>query len=103
MFIDSCIKTINKEHTLVFVSGGCRGADALGQMYANKHLYQLEVYPAEWKKYGRGAGPKRNQYMAELGDYFICFWDGVSKGTKNMIELAKVLNKTIWIKMISVD
>lgn len=103
IFIDSCMKKINKKGDIVFVSGGCRGADVLGQVYASKHHCQVECYPAEWKKYGRRAGPKRNQHMAMLGDYFICFWDGESRGTKNMIESAKAYHKPVWIKMISIE
>ncbi len=97
-FIDYCIQNIRHRYTLVFVSGGCSGADALGERYANEHGFQIEIYPAEWKKYGRRAGPKRNQKMAEMGDYIICFWDGKSRGTYSMIYHAKKLGKPIKIK-----
>ena len=74
----------------VIISGGARGADALGEKYAKEQseLLTLEVYPADWKKYGKGAGHRRNHQMSLIADGLIAFWDGKSTGTKNMIEKA---------------
>lgn len=99
-FIDFCISDISKKYRIIFISGGCRGADALGEKYARENGYPLEIYPADWKKYGKSAGPKRNRQMAEIYDYVICFWDGQSRGTKSMINYARKLNKPIKIKRI---
>ena len=99
-YIDFCIKSIKNKYTLVFISGGCAGADSLGERYAKENGYATEYYPAEWNKYGKSAGPKRNEKMAKVGDYVICFWDGKSRGTKSMIEYAKKFNKPIRIKYI---
>ncbi len=99
-YIDFCISDIKNKYTLVFVSGGCRGADALGERYAREHGYEIERYPAEWEKYGRAAGPMRNRKMAEISDFIICFWDGQSRGTKTMIDAATVLHKPVRIKRI---
>ena len=99
-FIDFCIKNIKNKYTLVFISGGCTGADSLGERYAKENSYTTKYYPAEWNKYGKSAGPKRNEKMAKVGDYVICFWDGKSRGTKSMIEYAKKFNKPIRIKYI---
>ncbi|WP_197026348.1 hypothetical protein [Polaribacter sp. Hel_I_88] len=46
-------------------------------------------FPAEWNKFGKAAGPVRNKEMAIYADALIAFWDGKSRGTKNMIQLAK--------------
>jgi len=67
--------------------GECKGVDLLGKRYANERGIAVESFPADWKRYGRAAGPKRNKQMAENADVLIAFWDGVSKGTKNMIKL----------------
>ncbi len=99
-YIDFCISSIKNKYQLIFLSGGCRGADKLGEQYAKENNYEIEIYPADWKKYGRSAGPKRNKQMAENCDYVICFWDGKSKGTKSMINYAKMFNKPIKIKRI---
>ena len=64
-YIDFCISKIKKENELIFVSGGCRGADALGERYALENGYKIERYPADWEKYGKSAGPIRNKEMAQ--------------------------------------
>ena len=87
-----------KENDIVIISGCASGADAMGQRYAEENGFKVEKYPADWKKYGKGAGPIRNKQMAEVCDYVICFWDGESKGTKSMIDLAAKYNKPIKIK-----
>jgi hypothetical protein len=102
-YIDFCISEIRKKHTLIFLSGGCRGADALGERYAKEHGYPVEYYPADWKTFGKSAGPIRNQQMAEIADYVICFWDGKTKGTMAMIRYAIQLKKPLKIKIIDTN
>jgi len=75
-------------HDIVIVSGTARGADALGEIYASERGYAIRRFPADWERYGRAAGHKRNAEMADNADALISFWDGKSRGTKNMIETA---------------
>ena len=100
-YIDFCIQNLRKDNELIFLSGGCKGADALGERYAKENNFKIDYYPAEWEKYGKSAGPKRNLEMAKNCDYVICFWDGKSKGTKTMIEFANQLNRPIKVKRIT--
>lgn len=99
-YIDYCISNIKRDNTLVFLSGCCEGADKLGEKYATENRYAIEYYPAQWSKYGKSAGPKRNEQMAKICDYVICFWDNKSSGTKSMIYYAKKYNKPLRIKLI---
>ena len=99
-FIDSCLLRIRKENEIIIVSGGARGADALGERYAKENGFKIEKYPANWEKYGKAAGPKRNEKMAKVADCVICFWDKKSLGTKSMIDFAKEYNKPIRIKIV---
>ena len=99
-YIDFCLSNIRKENNIVIVSGCASGADAIGERYAFENKLKVEKYPADWKIYGRSAGPRRNKQMAEVCDYVICFWDGESKGTRSMIELARRYNKPVKIKRI---
>lgn len=85
-YIDFCISEIRSQYNLIFVSGGCKGADLLGEQYARENSLKIERYPAQWEIFGKKAGPKRNKKMAEIGDFIICFWDGKSRGTKSLID-----------------
>ena len=85
---------------MVFITGDCRGADKLGEQFALENNYNVEKYPADWERFGKSAGPKRNETMAKVADYIICFWDGKSKGSASMIEYAKRYKKTVFIKQI---
>lgn len=71
------------------ISGGASGVDALGERFAKEHHLALKIVPADWKKYGRSAGPQRNEKMARMAGTLVAFWDGKSHGTKNMIDNAK--------------
>lgn len=77
------------------ISGRAKGADCLGERYAVERGIQIIGFPADWKKYGRAAGPVRNKQMAEFAasngnkGVLFAFWNGISKGTKNMISLAE--------------
>jgi len=77
------------------VSGTANGADTLGEQYAQENNLKCTEFPADWNLYGKGAGHIRNKNMAEYSDYCIVFWNGYSKGTKNMIQTMKKLNKPV--------
>ena len=79
------------------VSGTAKGADSLGEQYATEHGYSIKQFPADWDIYGKSAGYRRNKEMAEYADALVAFWDGVSPGTKHMIDLAKEKNLKIRI------
>lgn len=70
------------------VSGKAKGADTLGERYANERDYEIKEFPANWDKYGKSAGYRRNADMANYADLLIAFHDGESKGTQHMIDLA---------------
>ena len=82
-------------HKIVIISGCARGADTLGLRYASENTFDVEEYPADWDKYGKKAGYLRNVEMAENANALIAFWDGKSKGTKHMIDIATERNLPI--------
>ncbi len=102
-YIELCLSNIRKQHRIIILSGGCKGADLLGERFALENGFDIERYPAEWEKYGKSAGPRRNQKMAQICDYVICFWDGKSSGTQSMLNFAKLYNKPLRIKFIAKD
>jgi len=71
------------------VCGMARGADTLGRLWAETKGIPVTKFPVEWEKYGRRAGYIRNDQMAEYATHLIAFWDGVSRGTRHMIETAR--------------
>ena len=79
--------------------GDAPGVDVLGADWANLNSITVEHYPAEWDRYGKSAGYKRNVLMAESAEALIAIWDGKSKGTKHMIDIAKSkgLHVKVWI------
>ena len=79
------------------VCGMARGADMLAySLWANNKM-PIHNFPANWDKYGKSAGYKRNQEMGEFADAAVCFWDGKSKGTKHMIDIMNRLNKPVYV------
>ena len=71
------------------VSGTARGADQMGEIAAKNMCLQVHKFPADWDRYGKSAGYKRNVQMAENADALIAIWDGKSRRTQSMIKIAK--------------
>lgn len=71
------------------VSGTANGIDRLGERYANENHIPIAYYPADWDKYGKSAGYRRNIEMANYAEGLIAVWNRKSKGTASMIELAR--------------
>ena len=99
-YLDDCLAEIKSKNEIVIISGGANGADKIGERYALENNFRVELFLPEWDKYGKSAGPRRNELMAQACDYVICFWDGESSGTRSMIAYAKERNKPLFIKMI---
>lgn len=85
---DIADQLLKDETDVEIVSGTARGADRLGEQYALERNYKLTKFPANWDLYGRSAGYRRNVEMGNYADALIAFWDGESKGTKHMIDIA---------------
>ena len=79
------------------VCGGAKGVDSLGEKYALDNNIALDYFFADWDLHGRKAGPLRNAKMAENADALIAIWDGISRGTANMIENARKKHLQVYI------
>lgn len=77
------------------ISGGARGADALGELWAKHAFVSCVVYPADWKAHGRAAGARRNQRMldSEKLDLVVACRGG--KGTADMMRRAEKAGITV--------
>jgi hypothetical protein len=80
------------------ISGTAKGADKLGEEWAEWHGLNIIRYPADWDKHGNVAGILRNIEMAKSSDLVVLFWDGKSPGTKQMLEYC--LKNNIFVKVI---
>lgn len=85
------------------VCGGTRGIDMLGKAWADKNSIPVKIFPADWRRYGRYAGPIRNQRMAEYADALIAVWDGKSPGTRDMIKQAREADLLVYVYKISMN
>lgn len=92
-------------YDIVEVSGKAKGADALGEFWAATKGVSVTAFDAPWNKYGKAAGYIRNSQMAWYGTHLITFWDSKSRGTKNMIDIAKENNiaSSVPVKYTSVS
>ena len=88
------VHLINTIDPIEIVSGHARGADILGERFAKYFHYPIKIFPADWGKYGRAAGPIRNEQMARYAaeadrGILVAFPIGESRGTRDMIDVAK--------------
>lgn len=79
------------------VTGGAMGVDLEAEGAARERKLPFLVFPAQWERYGRSAGYKRNILIVQYADRVVAFWDGKSKGTQNTIELAERMDKPVEI------
>lgn len=83
---------------ITIVSGKAKGADTLGERYAEERGFKISAHPADWDQYGKSAGFIRNREMAEEANALIAFWDKSSRGTASMIDLANKHNLTVAVE-----
>tara|TARA_R110000796_G_scaffold27712_11_gene76250 strand:+ start:1279 stop:1686 length:408 start_codon:yes stop_codon:yes gene_type:complete len=98
-----CMHMLQNKSNVEIVSGAANGADKLGEKFAKFMGYEVKQFPASWDELGKAAGHIRNRDMAEYGDALIAFWDGESKGTKNMILEAEKRNLKVIVKDYKIE
>lgn len=93
-----------KNKHIIIVSGGAGGADRMAERYADEHKYEKHIMPADWNKYGKSAGYRRNKDMhlyisspSHRKRECICFWSSIekSKGTAHNFKIAKEFNNPL--------
>jgi len=88
-----------KDKAVSIVSGMAPGADTLAVDFTKDYGVVLHPMPANWTKFKKAAGFRRNAEMAQFADGLLAFWDGVSPGTKHMIDTMKKLCKPVHVVM----
>lgn len=108
-----------KPSNVIIISGGAKGVDTDAINFADHFKLPKEVYEAKWNditvkgavikvrpdgsKYNVLAGHMRNKHMGNISDCLIAFWDGKSKGTKQMIDYMRSLDKPVYVVTKTVD
>jgi YspA, cpYpsA-related SLOG family len=89
---------------IIFLSGAASsGADRMIIQWCKKFGYPCKLYPADWERYEKAAGPIRNRVMAEDSTEGLGFWNGVSKGTKNMTDTLIELERPVMVMLHKAD
>lgn len=81
--------TLDKIQPATIIHGAARGADSLAGVYAKKKGIPCRAFPADWNKYGRSAGFRRNEEMLTKAnpDLVVAFPGG--NGTAHMVRTAR--------------
>jgi hypothetical protein len=98
---DTIFNWLAKFHkSSTIIHGNARGADTIGGKIAEKLGMLVLPYPANWEKYGKAAGPIRNQQMLDSKpDLVLAFHSDLknSKGTKDMVQRALMDNIDVFV------
>ena len=95
--INSLIGTGAIPEPFTLICGMARGADITGYYVCKDNDIEIIEYPADWNTHGKSAGFIRNREMADACDCAVIFWDGLSRGTANMISLMRNRNKPVYV------
>lgn len=100
----TAIKKCKWSHKIsTVVSGGAAGADKLGELWAASAGLKLQIYLPDWESFGKAAGPIRNEEMADNAEALLAIWDGSSRGTISMIELARKKSLRVFVYNVYED
>ena len=92
--IETVIKRLARDTTIVV--GDALGADSAAAQIAREQGHLVEVFWADWRAFGKQAGPIRNRQMLDTltgkNDCVIAFQYRRSRGTQDTIREARRRN-----------
>lgn len=94
--ISKTLGSDEKEHHVI-IHGGAKGADTLAGDYAKENGLACEVYHAEWERFGKAAGAKRNRRMLVEGKPNAVLAMPGGRGTANMVKQTKSYGVPVYI------
>lgn len=109
--LKTTLQAFEQKATLV-ISGGAKGADTLAERWSKEflskepfvirpnwkdttHQNALIKYDDKGKVYDAKAGIRRNELIAQQADLIFAFWDGQSRGTRQIILYARQIGKKV--------
>jgi len=99
-YMKACLEIVLRDNASITsaISGGCRGADKLGEEVIGELGIPFDRHiEAEWSLYGNAAGPIRNVVVVEACDVLVAFPLGKSKGTRDAIRKARKARKIVYV------
>lgn len=72
----------------VIVTGGARGVDSWAEAAARERGLSTLIIPAQWSRFGKSAGMRRNAEIVKESHAVVAFWDGASHGTRRTMTRA---------------
>lgn len=98
--ISAAVQTFGCKITAV-LSGKGGNVDLQGECWAYTRGIPVEEFPADWNKYGKAAGPKRNREMAKNSNGLVLLWDGKSRGSADMKRAAETYELVIYERIFT--
>ena len=95
--VTQALDAVHRKHGIeAVIQGGADGADRLAAEWAWDRQIRVGTYNAQWRKYGKKAGPIRNEEMLHLSkpDAVVAFPGG--SGTADCIARAKAKGIPVW-------
>lgn len=84
------------------LSGGCNGVDLEGEAVARFMDLPIRRFLPDWKTHGKAAGPIRNAEMAKEADVLLVVWNVRSRGSRDMIQKMRALNKPVYEVIVDI-
>jgi hypothetical protein len=87
------VRTLLPDTTVI--SGAAEGVDSIAELEARACGLSVVIFPADWKTFGRAAGPIRNRQIVDTADSVVAFWNGRSRGTLNTVIVGLIHAKPV--------
>jgi hypothetical protein len=95
--VDEVLNRINLDTPITWmVDGAARGADSLAYGWASARRIPTTRFFADWDRFGKSAGYRRNEEMAKWGPDLVVAFPG-GRGTQHMIDIAQRYNIRVYI------
>jgi hypothetical protein len=92
--MEDLLVTQNRIPTLI-ITGGARGADAMGEEWARAHRIPLLVLKPDYERFGKRAPLLRNTDIVKECTHLLAFPHSSGSGTQDAIRKAFKLDKTV--------
>jgi ABC-type sugar transport system substrate-binding protein len=93
-------RLVARHGNVTILDGDASGVDTAFADAASEAGCKVLLFPADWEKYGKGAGPRRNAEMVAAGaDFAIAVHKSLarSRGTRDAVERCLAAGIPVWL------